>query len=318
VPLLRRRHGRGTVEVETPRQSLEDPQWLDGPDAENQIERKTSDPQLREHAQHIIRDGVTVVRGAIPPDTCDRVRDDYRRYCGEHAEAATHADEYGKHTRLGNFHIVSSNARAIGLDEGIMRVLDFLFGYRAAAYTSLTFEKSTQQKIHRDSPFFHTVPINYFAGVWTALEDIDDRAGPLEYFPGGHRVNVDPLKIGADVRADADGSDQAALISTAYGRYVEAVAQECRASGLQIVSPQMKKGDTLIWHPYLPHGGGAIIDHNLTRASIVFHCSTEHVQFFGPDVFFGFEEPKFSALTYDASGERKYVHQSNVEFYPDL
>jgi len=324
MSLLRRRRPHDTVTATATIEAVSVPGpdevlWLDRDNALTIARERTNDSRLIEHSQRVIQDGVTVIRNAIAREVCDGVRDDYRRYCEEHAEAASHADTYGKHTRLGSFHVVSHNALRIGTDAGVMRLLDFLFGYRASVYTSLTFEKSTQQKIHRDSPFFHTIPVNYFAGVWTALEDIDDRAGPLEYYPGGHRFAIDPVAIGRQVKAEAasdTGIDQ--LNGTAYNRYIEAIHSAATAAGSTIVRPEMRKGDTLIWHPCLPHGGGEIVDHSLTRASIVFHCSPIDVQFYGPDVFFGFAEPKPAGLTYRTEGDRKYVDQSVVQFYPDL
>jgi hypothetical protein len=71
-----------------------------------------------------------------------------------------------------------------------MSLLDFLFARSAGIYTSLLFEYGSQQPIHRDSPFFHTFPINYFFGVWFALEDIHPDSGPLIYVPGGYRFQV--------------------------------------------------------------------------------------------------------------------------------
>lgn len=53
----------------------------------------------------------------------------------------------------------------------------------------------------------------------------------------------------------------------------------------QVIS-LLAKGDTLIWHLELPHGGCPIESTSATRASIVFHCLREGVPFFGPERFF--------------------------------
>ena len=57
-----------------------------------------------------------------------------------------------------------------------------------ALYTSLLFERGSQQKLHRDSPLFVTRPEGCYLGVWAALEDTDGENGPLLVVPGSHRL----------------------------------------------------------------------------------------------------------------------------------
>jgi ectoine hydroxylase-related dioxygenase (phytanoyl-CoA dioxygenase family) len=156
------------------------------------------------------------------------------------------------------------------LDPQVGDLLDAAFGYPAVVYSSLIFVKGTEQDVHRDSPYFATSPEGFFFGVWFALEDIHPDSGPLRYYRGGHRVP-----------ADRSGSVEG------YGDSVEAA---CRAQGLELaVLPPVQKGDVVLWHPDLPHGGSPIADPDRTRKSMVVHYKAGTAPLHGVEVFFGHE-----------------------------
>jgi phytanoyl-CoA hydroxylase len=257
--------------------------WLDRADALRELERRTEDPFLREHARNMIRDGVTRVPGAVAPELCDSVAAAFRRYREDSSQAASFRD--GHHTRLSNFHLASSEALDLGLHPRALRLLDFLFGRRAALCNSLTFNKGTQQELHRDSPFFHTQPEGLFFGVWIALEDVSQEAGPLlYYYPGGHRLRIDRLAI-AERHPGASSKEL-------FDAYSAEVRRRCERSGLaEARATTMRKGDMLLWHPQLPHGGSPLVDPRLTRYSIVFHYMPEGTAIHGMDAFFSASFP---------------------------
>jgi len=172
------------------------PLWLDEPDALDRLSAAGARGQISEAqavaARDLIATGFTIIRNVASGSLYDQVADDFARYLREHSEyAARCVDAQGRHLRFVNFHLASKAALELGNTPQIMALLDFLFARPASLYTSLLFEYGSQQPIHRDSPFFHTFPINYFFGVWFALEDIDPDSGPLMYVPGGHRFHVD-------------------------------------------------------------------------------------------------------------------------------
>ena len=275
------------------------------------LDRHTRDKQIQHQITELAQRGATLVPQAVPHNVCDAVREQYAEHCRNDPTAAAVADQQGHHPRLSNFHLVSEAALAIGLNPRLGEILDVLFGYKACIYSCLTFEKSTQQRLHRDSPFFRTEPAGFFFGVWTALEDIHPKSGPLVYYLGGHRVNVDAPAMAAQVLERDPGA-------AVYEAYLDAVEGECVRAGLSKTSPVMRKGDTLIWHPDLPHGGGAIEDPALTRASIVFHYTPERVPVFGPDVFFGWEQADpDKELALGARDGRQFVIGGDVRFFTD-
>jgi len=241
----------------------------------------------------------------IPRRLCEQVRADYRQYCATAPDAAEHTDERGLHDRLANFHLVSEAALRVGTNHRVMRVLDAWFGERASIYSSLTFERGTQQEIHSDAVFFRTEPPGRFLAFWVALEDVHPLAGPLTYHPGAHRDPVVPRPI--------EGDDDLGAVWEEFERDLIASA-EATAPRVEVCPQQ---GDVLIWHPHLPHGGAPVLDPGRTRASIVFHCVPEGMPVSGPEVFFGVAPPSREAPPTAKRFGRRYVSNGWTHFAPD-
>lgn len=201
-------------------------------------------------------------------------------------------------------HLVSNEARSAIANPRIMKALDRFFGGKTFVATSLFFEQSSEQGVHRDTPFFHTKPNNLFAGVWLALEDVTRDAGPLRYFPGGHRLQIEP-----GVASDA------ASILPCYYEYVGRIEEAIKSRGIAEQFALIKKGDCFIWHPELPHAGSPIITKGKTRKSMVFHCAPESETMYGWEEFFGVTPigPKHSQLV-DMTPGRRMLHHDRPMF----
>lgn len=260
--------------------------WLDDIDAMERIERADVTAQTKAIAQALCTDGIAVIRQANSPEVCQRVIKDYGRYVDEHREYVRgQLTAEGREKRLVNFHMWSEAAAQIGTNPMVMDALDFIFGGRTAVYTSLTFKYGTQQPVHRDTPHFATWPIKMFVGVWTALEDVSPTAGPLFYHRGAHRLEIDPARFLEEARAripDAPERDQLLMALDLYNG--EVIRRAPTVSPAQTLD--MQAGDTVIWHPEMPHGGSPASDPGHTRWSTVFHCAPMEVQVHQHDRFF--------------------------------
>ncbi len=292
--------------------------WLDRPDAEEEARRRARNlpPIYLETAREMIRDGFTVLKGAIDPARCDATVEDYVAYLDKNQRyAEKNVDALGRHKRFVNFHLASVPAMRIGCDKTIMALLDFLFGYRAALYTSLCFEYGTEQSLHRDSPFFHTFPRNYFFGVWIALEDIHEDSGPLMYVPGGHRFVCDPRPIYQQVLREHSDRPSNGLLKQALRVYHGEVVRMAAEVG-PIKTALLRKGDVAIWHAQLPHGGSPARNPALTRRSIVFHNAPEQIQVYEKEVFFqrGRDTPPLPRYGFKRFGNRLYAHAGRPVF----
>jgi phytanoyl-CoA hydroxylase len=281
--------------------------WLDRDDALAELRRRTDDPWLLEHAGDLIIDGFTRLPRLIEAEACDQLVTEFQEYCRQHREAVgAYRDGHGHHERMANFHMRSETVLRIGHHRQLLKLLDFVFGHKAAFYSSLLFEKGSQQAIHHDSPFFRTDPEGFFFGVWTALEDVHPDAGPLHYHVGGHRVRPDPHALAAELKLGA---------ADLYHEYGRRLAAECQRRALPVETAKMRQGDVLIWHPWLPHGGQPIRDPARTRNSLVVHYIPDGSVVHNLESFFDRAQvnpsKKFDMLTF---ADRRYVYMGEPAF----
>jgi phytanoyl-CoA hydroxylase len=280
--------------------------WLDAPGA---MARRTGDGKFARHLRELAEQGWTRLERNVAPSLCDEVFDEFRHHCERYRDEATQfRDSNGLHSRLTNFHMVSGAALKIGLDPNLLALMDAVFDQKAAICSSLTFEKGSQQAVHRDSPFFHTEPPGRFLGVWTALEDVHPDAAPLIYYSGGHRLAVDRLRFAwAQPNGDRD---------VMFREYQAHVERECVTAGLTLRSTEMRKGDTFVWHPELPHGGASIRDPRRTRKSIVFHYLPEDTPIGGLEFFFSSEKQR-TRPAFLIAQDRSYIDHGQPRFAPN-
>ncbi|HLQ36526.1 MAG TPA: phytanoyl-CoA dioxygenase family protein, partial [Planctomycetota bacterium] len=150
----------------------------------------------------------------------------------------------------------------------------------------------------QDSVFFFTDPDTAMAGVWVALEDVQPDAGPLFYYPGTHKWGVARAEqvwaahpeLQARVaaiswgRGQADARTQLANeLGNAWSNMLHARIQQL---GLQPVPALIKKGDALVWHAHLVHGGLPRKNRALSRRSMVSHHIGRHAAMFDMQSFF--------------------------------
>ncbi|HRP54885.1 phytanoyl-CoA dioxygenase family protein [Agriterribacter sp.] len=158
-----------------------------------------------------------------------------------------------------------------GNNEDLKEVLSALLGGKAILFQSINFLKGSEQATHSDSIHMTTFPLGGLLGVWIALEDITDENGPLHYYPGSHKL---PYYLNSDY-----GNEGNALFlgNKSYADYEHMIAERIKAQKLEKVKFFAKKGDLIIWHANLFHGGDPHLDKEKTRKSMVFHYFKENV-----------------------------------------
>lgn len=173
----------------------------------------------------------------------------------------------GVGTRFIDFHDASIPAKKLITHAHLAPFLQASLSPQVTVFQSLIFKYSSQQDIHQDFPWVTTKIPSHLAAAWIPMEDVHVDAGPLFYYPKSHRMpKFDFGKTG--ILYDHDKS----LFSPdEFARYL---TKTCAQHGLKKEVLLIKKGDVLIWHGALAHGGMPINDIQKTRKSFVVHYST--------------------------------------------
>jgi phytanoyl-CoA hydroxylase len=290
--------------------------WIDQPGSMDKVEAAQVGYFEKTVARDLINTGLAILRGAHDPIICRAVIKDYERYTSENREyVRANLDSLGREKRLVNFHQWSDAAMRIGTNKSIMSALDFVFGSETCVYTSLTFKYGTQQPVHRDSPHFATWPRGYFVGMWTALEPVNEDTGPLFYHPGAHRFKVSESECFEEAkrrRPEAPQREQMALALDLYNGEIIRMAPTVAKAERLIVNI----GDTVIWHPEMPHGGSPANKEMATRWSVVFHLAPAAVQVHQHEAFFAHDisvEPP-ARYGYSEAYSRKIAASGEIGF----
>jgi phytanoyl-CoA hydroxylase len=220
------------------------------------------------------------------------------------------SDEIGRLYRIINLHLGLDSFEYLFADNKALDVCDQFFKASTALYTTLYFEKGSEQDLHRDSPYFCTNPPGQYLGVWLALDDVDAENGPLVVIPGSHllpRLDLQSLRkhIFGDEPAPAHGD-------AGWLGYQAAVSQQCDEHGLKAREVHVKRGDTIIWHPELMHGGAHHIHPTRTRCSLVMHVTPHGMPVHHMDVFYGSSKPMLTApWKYKSTQNSRFVSMSD-------
>ena len=247
--------------------------WFLSYNARDYLEENPPADDIRPEVEQFLNDGVAIVKAGVPREFALEMKayfDEIKQLNAELFEQAKNED--GALQRLGNMHRAFPRFLELFTRNRALAVQDYLFGAPTSLYTTLFFEQGSQQPFHRDTPLFCTRPEYTYCGMWVPMEDIDAENGPLKYFRGGHLLPEQNRQQIAKQRYP-DLNDVPYNDGELWITYQDGVAAECRRLGLQEVEAHLGAGDTLIWHPQMPHGGAAHLDKTRTRCSMVFHTT---------------------------------------------
>lgn len=267
------------------------------------------------HLDDLRRDGFTVVAGGLPAEriaTVNRAVDDFKvRYADV---VDRNADDRSRLNRVVNLHLAVEPLLDLYAANPALPVCDRFFGAETVLYTSLYFERGSEQDLHRDSPVFTTRPEGRYLGVWTALEDVDADNGPLVVVPGSHAL--DPVDLAAMARARYGEAPAPEFDDDAWDEYQGTVQRMAADAGLEPMEVHVKAGDVIVWHPLLLHGGQQHRRADRSRRSLVMHVTPRGVPVYHQDVFFdpGREVPEVAPWGYAKRGQRAYAAFGEVDF----
>jgi ectoine hydroxylase len=245
--------------------------WIDRPDAPQVLEEKpffkNLDPALQEQVRGFLHNGFMVLENFFKPEETDALNREVEQML---ASGRTGFNYTGR--KIFNLYEQSALADArFFRNPQLLELLSFLLGKTVIPFQSLNFTLGSEQRAHSDSIHMTTEPPGYLIATWIALEDCTPDNGPLVYYPGSHRLPF----IGT---SDYDsGNTWFTIGEHSNRRYEDKVAQIILERKLEKQPFLGKRGDVLIWHANLLHGGSPIKTPGATRRSMVCHYFAEGV-----------------------------------------
>ena len=244
--------------------------WTDSPFFASALEASGLDPETKKIVSFFAEHGYVIVDPAISGTTVEKVNATLRdrfvpNYEGYYSDA----------TRIQDAWWWNEHVKEIAVAPRILKLLEILYGRKPIPFQSLNFRVGSQQRTHSDIIHFDSIPYGFMAGVWTALEDVDLRNGPLHYYPTSQRL---PRFDMHDIGITATGT----IGYEKYPHYEDFVEELMKAQRQERIELQMRRGQSLIWSANLFHGGSPIADTDRTRLSQVTHYYFEGCIYYTP------------------------------------
>jgi hypothetical protein len=182
--------------------------WLDQPDAYERIDAKLRDGKLTEYeaeqCRYWVDHGYIILPGLIDHATLDRVWAAYEAAATEGIinvpqESIAADDPYPGRTL--DPHLKIDAFCEVLRHEKKLHWIGLLMDRQPKPFQTIAGHKGSQQGAHSDSIHMTTYPLGYLTASWTAFEDIHPDCGPLEYYPGSHRL---PYLFSDDVGISED------------------------------------------------------------------------------------------------------------------
>jgi ectoine hydroxylase len=237
--------------------------WLDVGDSAVLAPQKEGFRQFPPHIQQQIVDwsakGYMVLGQHFSAETCDAINADIDRML----QQGTLHFKNGNKLMFANKR--SALIRQTTKDPLLHNLLNFLLDKEMVPFQTINFISGSGQRAHSDSVHMTTYPLGYLVAIWIALEDVSADSGPLFYYPGSHKL---PYLLNNEWNA---GSSFLSLGKQDYPDYEDMVEELIAKNNFPREELIAKKGDVLIWHANLVHGGAPIRNPALTRKSMVVH-----------------------------------------------
>jgi phytanoyl-CoA hydroxylase len=259
--------------------------WLDQPDAHHRLDARVASGSLADADAVLLRsfvdDGYLITSIPLDAAVTDTLDAEIGRLWQERPSDLAVAvpgpegptalrdfdgDERQHGYRIPDLHGASPTAMSLYLQPEIFRLIDLIFDQQAVAFQSLYFEHGSMQGLHRDPMFAPTRPVPNLVAAWIALEDITPESGPLFFLPGSHRLPWFEFEENSVAL-----TPQTRFRRPEYEHWLRALLDRQPRERKRLVC---RRGDVMIWHAGLMHGGSKIQDLTATRKSFVVHYST--------------------------------------------
>ncbi|SDF71069.1 phytanoyl-CoA dioxygenase family protein [Epilithonimonas hungarica] len=225
---------------------------------------KNQTPENQQSLSQFFDNGYSVVKNFISTEQADQVNSEIQKLLDNNEISFKYGNKlmFALHK--------SEIIKEIGLEKSLLELLDILLDGKTKLFQSINFINGSQQKTHSDSIHMTTFPVGGLIGVWIALEDIKADQGALHYYPGSH-------KLPYYMNSDYDNEGNFWMLGNKGNKGYEIMLQEkVKELDLKKEIFECKKGDMLIWHANVLHGGEPHTNKDKTRKSMVFHFFDEN------------------------------------------
>lgn len=253
--------------------------WIDAPDAVQRIDAMlVAGVITAKEAEQLVffrEQGFLVLPAAVSSAQVDQLLDELSRVYLEgekyvlklSKDLIVHPDSpvLPHKSRLYDFHVHSAVARALIFAEPLRRMLALVFAEPPLVFQSMVFTWGSEQSMHKDTAFVVVDRPASLMASWIALEDIDEGSGELMYYPGSHR---DPLFLFSDEHMSWEPKRDGKGVHRRFTEFLDRQAAEKQVARKTFCA---RKGDILLWHANLAHGGMPVTRPESTRKSLVSH-----------------------------------------------
>ncbi|HYO76279.1 MAG TPA: phytanoyl-CoA dioxygenase family protein [Thermoanaerobaculia bacterium] len=244
--------------------------WIDSPFFPSQLETCGLDAETREQVRFFAEHGYVIVDPGRPDETIEELNRTLAPYFKPTTEPY-----FADATRVQDAWPWNPFVREVAIAPRIIDLLRILYRREPVPFQTLNFRVGSEQRTHSDIIHFDSIPFGFMCGVWTALEDVNERNGPLHYYVGSHKLpRFDMHDLGITA-ATTNGYEKYHL----YEDFVEELMKERRGERVEL---KLERGQSLIWSANLFHGGTPIVDRGRTRFSQVTHFYFEGCLYYTP------------------------------------
>lgn len=254
--------------------------WIDRSDSLSILLSRVTDGSIPKHLEDPIKkfeeDGYLILRGAASDAVITNFersiskafRDGHDNLIVQKSDSELKLDPTGKHrgVRIVDAFAVFPEALNLLSSPRLTELMSILFDARPLLFQSLSFNMGSEQGMHQDTAYVVVDRPMEMLAAWVALEDVKPGSGELQYLVGSHRLGDFPFA--GDSRKHWDSNEDG---YQKHAEWAQWILQKSEALGLTLKKFHASRGDILIWHADLAHGGSNISNPNLTRKSLVGH-----------------------------------------------
>lgn len=248
------------------KQSLDIP-WIESPFFDSLLKNADYSQVQKNFIKNYAKKGYTVIDLEISDDQINEIKKDLDLYIKQNNSNRQENYEYNDGPRPFQLWKKSASIKDLAINKKILDTLELLYGKKPFPFSTINFLKGSEQPMHSDSIHFHSVPNLWMAGVWVALEDVDEENGTLKVIPGSHKWGTWEYHNLNLPHPDEIENGEVVL----YKEYENFIRHLISEKGIKPHVLNIKKGQAVIWASNTLHGSIKIVDKKRSRYAQAIH-----------------------------------------------